>query len=159
MINPRSVSLVEIGEAGAPVSGTEVPAPGPAICAAYAELYRRVGFERPWVGYLAWDGDAFVGTCGFKGPPLAGEVQLAYHTLPEHEGRGYAAAMVRALIRIAQAHDDTVRITARTLMQEGSSTALLSKSGFVRRGTVEDPEDGQVWEWEYLDAGANVATG
>jgi len=47
------------------------------------------------------------------------------------------------------AKDRSVRITARTLPEKNYSTRILEKNNFVLLGFVTDPEDGEVWEWEY----------
>jgi hypothetical protein len=46
------------------------------------------------------------------------------------------------------AADAEVIATAQTLPRESASTAILKKLGFVLIGTVNDPEDGEVWEWQ-----------
>ena len=58
-------------------------------------LYRRRGFEPPWICYLAQEQGRWVGTCGFAGPPSEGEVELAYFTFPGQEGRGDECAWPR----------------------------------------------------------------
>jgi hypothetical protein len=42
-----------------------------------------------------------------------------------------------------------VKITARTLPQRNFSTKILEKNEFEFAGIVNDPEDGDVWEWVY----------
>jgi RimJ/RimL family protein N-acetyltransferase len=118
------------------------------VCAASAKLYDRVGFVTPWVGYLAVSGDALVGSCAFKAPPALGAVEIAYFTFPEFEGRGIATAMARELLTMARAAEPGIRLTAQTLPTRSASTRILEKLGFVLRGVLAHPEDGQVWEWE-----------
>jgi [ribosomal protein S5]-alanine N-acetyltransferase len=45
---------------------------------------------------------------------------------------------------------------ARTLMEENYSTRILRKNGFECLGIVNDPDDGDVWEWEYKASGLSV---
>ena len=40
-------------------------------------------------------------------------------------------------------------IEANINPENKSSAKLLEKNNFVLLGTVDDPEDGEVWEWEY----------
>ncbi len=117
------------------------------IAQATAELYARVGFEPPWIGYLARSDGELVGTCGFKSPPIDGRVELAYFTFPAFEGRGIATAMARELVRIARQRDATVAIAAQTLPERNASHRVLEKLGFTHVATLEHPEDGLVWEW------------
>jgi RimJ/RimL family protein N-acetyltransferase len=93
------------------------------------------------------EGEAVVGTCGFKGPPAGSRVEIAYFTLPGYEGRGVATRMTHQLLRLAEAQDPTVLIAAQTLREHGASTRILQKLGFELWGEVNHPEDGLVWEW------------
>jgi RimJ/RimL family protein N-acetyltransferase len=112
------------------------------------KLYGRVGFVPPWLGYLAFEDDLCVGTCGFASPPRNNRVEIAYFTFPEHEGRGIATRMASDLIRVADRASPRITVTAHTLPKDGASTAVLVKLGFTRTGALEDPEDGLIWEWE-----------
>jgi RimJ/RimL family protein N-acetyltransferase len=102
----------------------------------------------PWGAYLVADLDTrdVVGTCAFKDAPNTdGEVEIAYHTYPGFEGRGYARAMAARLVEIAKA---AKRVVAHTLPQTGASTRVLERLGFARSGEVHDPHDGVIWRWE-----------
>ena len=105
------------------------------------------GRPQPWIGYVAFDGDVPVGSCAFKHPPRDGEVEIAYYAFPDAEGRGVATTMARELVALARDAEPTLTITARTLPAPGASTRILEKLRFARSGTVEDPQDGPVWEW------------
>ena len=74
--------------------------------------------------------------------------RIAYFAFPEYEGRGFATRMAGELLRIASEADAEVITTAQTLPRESASTAILKKLGFVLIGTVNHPEDGEVWEWQ-----------
>ena len=121
------------------------------LCAATIAMYPNGQVDVPWTGYLAEDDGVFVGTCAFKAPPHCGEVEIAYFTFPEHEGRGVATSMARALVAIALEHGVT-RIKAQTLPARNASTRILEKLGFVCVGPVIHPEDGEVWEWHRTEA-------
>lgn len=102
----------------------------------------------PWGAYLVADVDTreVVGTCAFKDAPNAeGEVEIAYHTYPGFEGRGYARAMAARLLDIARS---AKRVVAHTLPQQDASTRVLERLGFARTGELRDAEDGLVWRWE-----------
>lgn len=141
--------LVEIGADGRPaVASPAVSGHARDVCAMHVDVYRAGGFVRPWVGYLHLRDGAWVGAGSFKSPPRAGAVELAYFTFPEHEGRGVGTATAAELLRLARAATPVPRITARTLREESASTRILAKLGFRLVGTVADPDDGPVWEWE-----------
>jgi ribosomal-protein-alanine N-acetyltransferase len=112
-------------------------------------FYAKVGYRIPWIGYYVNMNDKLVGAAGFKGMPVDGKVEIAYGTFPSFQKMGIGTAICRQLVQLAQATDPSVRIMARTLMEENHSVRILRKNGFVRQGIVTDPDDGEVWEWEY----------
>ena len=116
-------------------------------CVASAAWYGKVGFIRPWAGYVAVMDGAVIGGGGFKEPPRDGRVEIAYFTVPGSEGSGYATRTARALVAIARQADPTLLIAAQTLPEENASTSILRKLGFSQHGCVVHPEDGEVWEW------------
>jgi RimJ/RimL family protein N-acetyltransferase len=143
------MKLIAIAATAEPVETLPgVPDLATQVGLAYRQLYLVAGFAPPWIGYLAQENDVCVGSCGFKGPPVGKHVEIAYFTFPEYEGRGIATRMARALLRIVGETDAEVTATAQTLPQESASTAILKKLGFVLIGTVNHPEDGEVWEWQ-----------
>jgi ribosomal-protein-alanine N-acetyltransferase len=118
------------------------------VVEATTELYEAVGYEPPWVGYLAIENGTCVGSCAFKSPPKNNRVEIAYFTFPGHESRGVATQMASALIRIATNKTPAVTVVAQTLPEENASTSVLKKLHFSFVGSVEHPEDGLVWEWQ-----------
>lgn len=115
--------------------------------AATLDLYQRRGFVLPWVCYLAEQEGRIVGTCGFAGPPVKGEAEIAYFTFPGNEGQGIARRMAVALMREARGATDTGVFIAHTLPQDGPSTSILKRLGFECLGVIQHPEDGAVWKW------------
>lgn len=140
--------LIEIGPDGSIAEAHPAGELVSKMVEAMRGVYLRTGFVRPWVGYLALREGEWIGTCGFKSPPKNGQVEIAYFTFPEHEGKGVATAMARELLRIAAQADVSVRVTAQTLREANASTAILTKLGFCRTGTAQDDEAGEVWVWE-----------
>lgn len=133
---------------------TAVPTQGNAevlgqVVEATVSLYVRRGYQPPWTGYFALEGEEVLGTCGFVGPPNAGEVEIAYFTFPGNEGRGIATAMARELLRLSKpaAVQGGIRYIAHTLPQNGPSTTILRKLGFTLESELLHPEDGLVWKW------------
>ncbi len=146
----KALQLIRISPSGLPASEIgDLPPIATETGADFAAFFRTVGFQPPWVGYFALVGEKCVGVCAFKGPPMENRVEIAYFTFPEHEGEGYATGMARSLVDIGQKTDPQLIIAAQTLPQEGASTAILQKLGFRLVGTVDHPEDGEVWEWRY----------
>ena len=148
------IAITENGELAKPVPST--PEVAAKIVEATTQLYRVVGYEPPWIGYLAVENGICVGTCGFKSPPQNNRVEIAYFTFPEYESRGIATRMAAELIRLASEKMAAVTVAAQTLPEESASTSVLKKLRFRLVGTLEHPEDGMVWEWQLSDvAGAS----
>ena len=143
------IAITENGELAKPVSS--MPQVAADIVGLTTQVYRAVGYEPPWIGYLAIEDGICVGTCGFKAPPQSNRVEIAYFTFPEHESRGVATRMASELIRLARDKMPTVTVAAQTLPEENASTAVLQKLRFRLVGSVEHPEDGLVWEWQLSD--------
>ena len=94
--------------------------------------------------------ETVVGTCGYKSKPEDGRVEIAYFTIPEFEGRGYASAMAARLVALAREHKSSVVVAAQTLPERNASHRVLEKAGFRHVDTIEHPEDGKVWEWQLV---------
>lgn len=120
------------------------------VLQATTQMYAALGYEEPWICYLAVNGPDVVGTCGFKGPVRNNRVEIAYFTFRAFEGRGYATAMARQLVAIAREHPARPVIAAQTLPQRSPSHRILEKLSFRHVQTLQDPEDGTVWEWRWL---------
>ena len=119
------------------------------VLSIYPDYYRKVGYNKPWIGYFATlDGKEIIGCGGFKGEPKDGKVEVAYGTFKNYEGQGIGTQICRQLVLISLQSDPSVRITARTLMENNASTRILKKNGFEFNGVVFDEDDGDVWEWE-----------
>jgi RimJ/RimL family protein N-acetyltransferase len=116
-------------------------------CRQTADLYLRVGYEPPWVGYVAADEGRGIGGGAFVGAPRDGMVEIAYFTLPEFTGRGYATQTATELLTIARRAAPGIILKAFTLPQENASTRILARLGFTRIGFAHDEDAGEVWEW------------
>jgi RimJ/RimL family protein N-acetyltransferase len=120
------------------------------VARVYPDYYKKVGFNKPWIGYFASiNGEEIVGAAGFKGKPKDGKVEIAYGTFKGHEGKGIGTEICRQLVLLALHADPDVRITARTLPDNQASIRILEKNNFVCLGTVYDEDDGNVLEWEF----------
>ena len=140
--------LVRCGEDGSPLSPISVvPEPIAATYTANADLYRRVGFVPPWVSYVAVDDGRAVGGGAFVGAPRENRVEIAYFTLKELEGLGYATRTATELVSIARKANPGIIITAFTLREPNASTKILQRLGLKLFGDAHDPDAGDVWEW------------
>jgi ribosomal-protein-alanine N-acetyltransferase len=117
------------------------------FCEAMAALYRKVGWQPPWVGYVSIFQGQAVGGGAFVGPPIDSRVEIAYFTAPEHERRGYATLTAKGLLEIARGAAPSVLPFAKTEPRLNSSTAILTSLGFAHAGSTTDEEIGEAWLW------------
>lgn len=141
-------SLVRCGANGSPLTPIlDVPDAIVATYAANADLYRRVGFVPPWVSYVAVEDGRAVGGGAFVGSPRGNCVEIAYFTLQEFEGRGYATRTASELVAIARNANPGITIVAFTLRESNASTKILQRLGLRLFDNAQDPDAGDVWEW------------
>jgi ribosomal-protein-alanine N-acetyltransferase len=141
-------SLIQCNADGSPTEPVaRMPDPLVANCVATAELYRRIGYVEPWVGYVAVDDGEGVGGGAFVGAPKDNCVEIAYFTLKDKEGRGYATRTVAGLIGIARRNEPRIELKAFTLREHNASTSILQGFGFTVIGEAQDDDAGTVWEW------------
>jgi ribosomal-protein-alanine N-acetyltransferase len=144
------MELVEIVADGGLCAGPrDIPEAARLALQSTASLYSRVGWTPPWIGYLAFENEACVGTCAFTHAPRNNVMEIAYFTFPGHEGRGVATRMAERLVSISRAHSPEVSVTSHTLPRENASTRVLRKAGFVLVGPHDHAEDGQIWVWRH----------
>jgi len=142
------VSLIRCDQRGNPVQSIpDMNEELIANCQVTADLYRRVGYVEPWVGYVAVVNGRGVGGGAFVGPPIDSCVEIAYFTLVEQRGHGCASQTATALVAIARARDPKVKLKAFTLKEENPSTRILRRLGFELAGIAHDSDEGEVWEW------------
>ena len=116
------------------------------------EFFDKIGYNPPWIGYVAQLDDTLVGSAAFKGKPKNGRVEIAYGVFPQYQQKGIGTEICKQLVSLALQTDPMVTVMARTLPEPNYSTRILKKNNFVYLGTVWDDEDGMVWEWEYKSA-------
>jgi len=112
-------------------------------------FYKKVGYNPPWICYYIEENGELVGSAAFKGQPINSTVEISYGTMEDHRQQGVGTRIRKQLVELSLATDPSVRITARTLPEKNYSTRILEKNNFILLGFVTDPEDGEVWEWEY----------
>jgi len=113
------------------------------------DFFKRVGYKAPWISYYAHEGGKLLGCAAFKGAPQDGSVEIAYGTFEPYRRKGVGTEICKLLVELSLKTDPRVTITARTLPETNFSTRILEKNGFVFSGVVNDPEDGEVWEWVF----------
>lgn len=92
--------------------------------------------------------NTLAGSCGYKGAPLKGEVEIGYEVAAIYRGHGFATEITKSLIDNAFKHPEVNLVVAHTLAQDNASVSILRKFGFNKTIEVHDPEDGLIWRWE-----------
>lgn len=97
-----------------------------------------------WIARAAEaEGVGIVGHGGFHGPPDGdGVVEVAYSVAPEHRRKGYARAMLAALLARADADEQVTAVRASVRPDNLASRATIAGFGFKKIGEQWDPEDG-----------------
>lgn len=90
-----------------------------------------------------------IGNGGFKGKPdEAGTVEIGYAIAPAYRCKGLATEAAQGLIDFAFSHLQVEMIQAHTLAEENESVKVLRKIGMEFVKELNDPEDGDIWQWE-----------
>ena len=118
------------------------------LLAIYEDFYPKIGFELPWVAYLIVEKEEVLGTCSFVGKPKDGEVEIAYWTFEQNEGKGVASFACKELVSIAKKENKRLSITAKTAPEKNASNRILEKNGFTYDRVVQDDEIGDAWLWK-----------
>lgn len=74
---------------------------------------------------------SFVGAFCFKGPPVAGDAEIAYYIEEPFRNHGYMTETLRAVVEWARKRDDVSGIAAETLLTNVASQRVLLKAGFI----------------------------
>ena len=98
-----------------------------------------------------------LGSCGYKGDPKNGMVEIGYEVAEAYRGWGLATEMAKALIKNAFNSDEVKYVQAHTLAVENESGSVLKKCGMEKMEELEDPEDGKIWRWEIRKTDAPIS--
>jgi RimJ/RimL family protein N-acetyltransferase len=92
-----------------------------------------------WLHYLVVTDGArpvLVGTAGYKGPPVAGVVEIGYSIVPSWRRRGLATEACEALVEAAWRRGAEA-VVAHTLPELAPSRRVLEKVGFAPSEATE----------------------
>lgn len=115
------------------------------------DFYKKVGYNPPWICYYVAENEKLVGCAAIKGKPINNRVEIAYGVFPEFYNKGIGTKIANILVELSKNTDPSVIITARTLPEKNFSARILLRNNFKLLGLINDPEDGDIWEWEYID--------
>jgi RimJ/RimL family protein N-acetyltransferase len=120
---------------------------------AFKWIYEQItkpGAKAEWFGYLPIlkEENTLAGSCGFKGAPNKGAVEIGYEVAAVYRGRGLATEIANGLIKHALKDEAVTLVQAHTLAEENASVTVLKKNHMVHTATVNDPDDGELWQWQ-----------
>lgn len=89
-----------------------------------------------------------IGSCGYKGEPTNGMVEIGYEVIESYRNKGFATEIAQVLVKNAFEDEQVNIVQAHTLADKNASSKVLSKCGFQWIEELEDDEDGMIWKWE-----------
>ncbi len=99
--------------------------------------------------FIHHDHHKLVGNGGFKGKPNdVGMVEIGYALAPAYRGKGLATEAAEGLINFAFFYPKVQTVQAHTLAEENESVKVLRKVGMILVKELNDPEDGDIWQWQ-----------
>jgi [ribosomal protein S5]-alanine N-acetyltransferase len=106
--------------------------------------------KKDWLAYLPVlrSENMLVGSCGYKGDPVNGMVEIGYEVAEDYRGKGFATEIAAALVNHAMKKDEINRVQAHTLAAENESGSILKRCGMQKMEEIDDPDDGKIWRWE-----------
>jgi [ribosomal protein S5]-alanine N-acetyltransferase len=113
------------------------------------DFYKETGYSEPWIGYYVQEGDNFIGSAGFKGPPVNNIVEIAYGTFEEYRRKGVGTAICSKLVELVIQTDPLLEIIAHTLPSNKFSEQVLLKNNFCFLGLETTNADSKVCCWMY----------
>jgi RimJ/RimL family protein N-acetyltransferase len=100
----------------------------------------------PWsASWLIVADGLVVGTIGFKGGPVNGELEVGYGVVPSHQRRGVATNALARLLDVVG--ERGLPITAETAAENIASQRVVTKNGFKETERRTTDQDGELIVW------------
>jgi RimJ/RimL family protein N-acetyltransferase len=123
----------------------DFPQPGDVAATRYTSP-RLEEESHPWsASWLIIADDVVVGTIGFKGEPVANELEVGYGVAPSARRRGVASEALRQLLDSVAGHGYLIK--AETAAWNVGSQHVVQKLGFTEVGRRRSEEDGDLIIW------------
>ena len=87
------------------------------------------------------------GSGGFKGPPVAGRVEIGYNVAESRRGNGIAVAAVLEMLALAFARPQVGEVHAETAVDNPASRRVVEKAGFRHAGQRLCETEGRLDRW------------
>ena len=92
--------------------------------------------------------NTLIGSCGFKGAPVDGKVEIGYEVTELYRNKGYATEILNLLTELAFNDKEVKTIIGQTLTNNLPSIKVLEKCNFKFIREFNDLEEGQISEYE-----------
>jgi len=151
-VSIRELSLEEsqlIRDARRPATGwaLDFPTDGDVRVAAYYAGIPPAPTPEPWTSlWLIVESDLVVGMLGFKGEPLANQLEVGYGIAPSVRGRGVTTQALAQLLDLIKHRG--LKVRAETAVWNIPSQSVLRHLHFKEVGRRNDPGDGDLIVWE-----------
>lgn len=90
---------------------------------------------------------AVVGSCGFKGAPVDGQVEIGYGVSPACQRQGVATAAVAQLLKLAFGSAEVTEVLAQVSPENVASTRVVQKLNFVAGESKRDEKGELLVRW------------
>ena len=106
--------------------------------------------SKKWWTYLPIliETNTLIGSCGFKGEPIDGKVEIGYEVTELYRNKGYATEILNLLTELAFNNEKVKTIIGQTLTDNLPSIKVLEKCDFKFVRVFNDLEEGQISEYE-----------
>jgi RimJ/RimL family protein N-acetyltransferase len=102
--------------------------------------------NEPWFGsYFILVDNVISGTIGFKGGPVANQVEIGYGVVSSRQGRGVATSAISQLL--ARIAGFSLEVRAETDSSNVASQSVLSHAGFQQVDRRRDPDGSELIIW------------
>lgn len=115
------------------------------IAAMHMSKFSPESHDRWFGSYLILVDDVVSGTIGFKGAPVANQVEIGYGVVPSRQGRGVATSAISQLLALITGLSLEVR--AETDSSNVASQSVLSHAGFQQVGRRRESDGGDLIIW------------
>jgi len=138
-----------LGKGAAP-TGLVLPPGGveaPDILKLLRRMTRRVHAAGSRGSWMIVSGNEIVGLCSYKQPPKDGQVEIGYGVAVSRRRLGHATRAVAAMLAYAAADPQVRSVIAAIAADNPASSRAAEANGFAQKGTVLDPDDGELLLW------------
>jgi len=134
--------------------GVNVPDTFPESKDALPWFYDLIKTDETLVGWISFwalhrADNTLIGDIGFKGKPDEnGKIEIGYSIISEYRKQGFAKEIVEAFLKFGFSKTAVKVIEAQTKTDNIGSIKILERLAMKQSGTVEDPQDGTMFQWK-----------